>query len=176
MLRTSWFTVVAIAAATWLGASDALAQATVAPADGGFRVVFPVPPEEKPIESADALGPVKGVVWVVRADDVAYVVDYADYAHDVEIDSELDADAQNFAQQLAATVTSTARRQVRRAGGGPLPGLDFSVDGAKVSGAGIAVVDGRRAYVAAAVSIKPHDGSAEIDRFLKSFELIAAKR
>lgn len=137
MLGTSSFTLAAVAVATLLGASDALAQATVAPADGGFSAVFPVPPEEKPIQSADGIGPVTGVVWVVRADDVAYVVDYADYAHDVDVDGELDADAQNFAQQLAATVTSSARRQVTRAGAGPLPGLDFSVEGTKVSGAGI---------------------------------------
>ena len=117
-----------------------------------------------------------GTGWVVRAEDVVYVVDYADYAHEVAIDSELDADAQNFAQQLTATVTSSTRRQVTRMSVGPLPGLDFTVDGTAVSGAGLAVVDGRRVYVAAAVSVKPHDGRAEIDRFLKSFELTAAKR
>lgn len=174
MLRTFRFTVVI--AATLLGAAAALAEATVAPTDAGFSIVFPVPPEEKPITSADAIGPVTGMGWIIGDDRVVYVVDYVDYAHDVEVDSELDANAQNFAQQLTATVTSSTRRQVRREGGGPLPALDFAVDGAAVSGAGVAIVDGRRVYVATAVSIKPYDGATEIDRFIKSFELTAAKR
>ena len=117
-----------------------------------------------------------GTGWVVRAEDVVYIVDYDNYAHDVAIDSELDADAQNFAQQLTAMVAARTRRQVTRTGVGPLPALDSTVDGTAVSGAGITVVAGRRLYAAAAVSVKPHDGRPEIDRFLKSFELTAAKR
>jgi hypothetical protein len=59
--------------------------------------------------------------------------------------------------------------------GDELPALEFTVESDKLTGSCLSVVDSRRSYVVVGCSLKPHNGQAGIDRFLKSLNLSAKK-
>jgi hypothetical protein len=160
----------AVAVAAMIAASAAFAASMVTPAKGGFSIEFPAPPEEKSLDEKSG-APVTGKVWSVRDKDVLFFTDYVDYSHAVDAEGEMRANAKNFAGTFQGKLTSSKPRKFKRPSGATLSGIEFTFDAPTVAGAGLSVVDGRRSYVAAAVSIKPYDGSAEIERFLKSFQL-----
>lgn len=172
MIARLWTAALATVVALLGGIAVALAATMVAPEGAGFAVTFPAPPERKSVDIKVAGDPVTGAVWSAGADGVNYFVDYVDYAHDIAAANELAANAKNFAASFRGRVTSRQRLNFKRSGE-TLPGLRFTFEGPTTTGAGVAVVAGRRSYVAAAVSVKPHRDDGEVDRFLKSFRLTA---
>ena len=166
-----WTRSLAGAAALLSGIAAAVAASAIAPKAGGFTVTFPVAPEQKTVDTKGD-DPVTGEVWSAGANGVVYFVDYVDYTHAIDAEGELAANAKNFAASFKGHVTSGRKRSFKRSGE-TLPGLRFTFEGPTVAGIGVTAVAGRRSYVAAAVSVKPHDGRAEIESFLKSFRLTA---
>ena len=137
--------------------------------EGGYTVAFPA----KPTESVEVEGNARTVLNTVTHDNVGYAVAHVDYEVDLKDDQEFDANLANIAKPFGASVTGRKRMKITRGPGDQLPAEEFVFESDSVAGKGLTILDGRRAYTAAAFGFKPHDRKAAVDRFMKSFKLKA---
>lgn len=140
-------------------------------ADGGYSIEFPVEPEKKDW----AVGNAHGSIYTVVSDNVIYMSAHAVYDQDVDANRELEANATSLAKEIDAKATEKKSTRFIRARGDELPALMCIMESDKVLGRCLSVADGRRFYLVGGFSVKPDNGQAEIDRFLKSFKLAPKK-
>lgn len=156
-----------VAAALIAACSVGVAVYAFTSTEGGYTVAFPA----KPSESVEIEGNARTVVNTLTHDNVGYAVAHVDYDVDIKDDQEFDANLANIAKPFAASVKSRKRLKITRGPGDQLPAEEFVFEGDTVSGRGLTILDGRRAYTAAAFGFKPHDRLAAVDKFMKSFKL-----
>lgn len=156
------------------GLALALADAATAlyqfsSADGGYAIAFPIAPKEQ----LDNKGGMRSVMNTLTHDNAFYGIIHVDYEADFKPNDELESNVNNYLREISATATLRRKTKFTRGPGDKLSAEEFSYENDKVTGKGIVVVDGRRAYMAAAFGIKPHDRRAKVDQFLKSLKLSA---
>ncbi len=159
----------AVAAAVLLVPTTLNADVPFTPAKGGYTVVFP----EKPMEKEVGLSPnVKTTVYSVNRDDAAFLAGYTEYKENMDADKELAADVQSFVTNIPAQMTERKRSVIKLQNGVSAEQVEFSFDGEKAAGRGIAIMTTpRTAIKIAAMSIKPAGKHAGVDEFVKSFKL-----
>jgi hypothetical protein len=159
----------AVAAAVLLAPGALHAETPFTPAKGGYSVTFPGKPQEKEV----SLSPqVKSTVYSVNRDDAAFLAGYTEYTQDMDVDKELAADVQSFVTSLPARMTERKRSAVKLANGTSVERVEFSFDGDKTAGRGVAIMTGPRSSVMiAGLSMKPAGKPADVDEFVKSFKL-----
>jgi hypothetical protein len=149
--------------------SIAVAGATITSADTGYSVTFPVQPKKE-------LSTEKGVnlaLYIVRDGDNIFAAQEGFYPAIKDVQAELETDLVNFAKQLSSEITSKRNADFITTAGTTLPARQFSFDGPKFAGKGIAVASGRCSCIVmvAATSVKPNGKNAANDRFLSSFKI-----
>ena len=159
----------AVAAAVLFMPAALNAEVPFSPAKGGYTVVFPGKPEEKEV----ALSPqVKSTVYSVNRDDAAFLAGYTEYTQDMDVDKELAADVQSFVISIPAQMTERKRSAIKLPDGTSAERVEFSFDGEKSAGRGVAIMrTPRSSIMIAALSIKPAGKPADVDAFVKSFKL-----
>ncbi len=159
----------AVAAAVLLAPGTLGAQAPFTPAKGGYTVTFPAKPQEKEV----ALSPqVKSTVYSVNRADAAFLAGYTEYTQDMDTGKELAADVQSFITSLPARMTARKSSVIKLASGASAERVEFSFDGEKTAGRGVAVMTGPRSSVMiAGLAMKPVGKPADVDAFVKSFKL-----
>ena len=149
--------------------SIAVAGATITSADTGYSVTFPVQPKKE-------LSTEKGVnlaLYIVRDGDNIFAAQEGFYPEIKDVQAELEADLANFVKQLDSEITSKRNADFITTAGTNLPARQFSFEGPKFAGKGIAVASNRCTCVviAAATSIKPNGKNALNEKFLASFKI-----
>ena len=159
----------AAAAAVLLMPAALCAEVPFTPAKGGYTIVFPEKPQEKEV----ALSPsVKSTIYSVNRDDGAFLAGYTEYDADMNVDKELAADVQSFVTSIPAQITERKRSAIKRLDGTSVERVEFSFDGEKSAGRGVAIMTSPRSSImVAALSIKPAGKPASVDEFVKSFKL-----
>jgi hypothetical protein len=151
-------------------ANTAKSPVQITSEEGGYSLEYPAQPEKKDLAQKGS----HGSTYVVMSDNVIYTSGHVVYEQDVGVDSELEGNATNVAKEIDAKVTEKKPTRFIRARGDELPALECTIESDKLLGRCLSVVDGRRSYVVGGFSMKPHNGQAEIDRFLKSFKLASS--
>jgi hypothetical protein len=149
--------------------SIAVAGATITSADTGYSVTFPVQPKKQ-------LSTEKGVnlaLYLVRDGDNIFAAQEGFYPEIKDVQAELEADLANLVKQLDAELTSKRNADFITTAGTTLPARQFSFDGPKFAGKGIAVSSGRCTciIIVAATSVKPNGKNAPNEKFLSSFKI-----
>ena len=149
--------------------SIAVAGATITSADTGYSVTFPVQPKKE-------LSTEKGVnlaLYLVRVGDNIFASQEGFYPEIKDVQAELEADLANLVKQLDAEVTSKRNADFITTAGTPLPARQFTFEGTKFAGKGIAVASGRCTCIilVAATSVKPNGKNAPNEKFLSSFKV-----
>ena len=159
----------AIAAAVLLVPAGLSAQVAFTPAKGGYTIVFP----EKPQEQEVALSPtVKETVYSVNRGDASFLAGFTEYQNDMDVEKELVADVQSFVQQIQAQMTGRTRSIIKLLNGTRAEQVEFSFEGEKSAGRGIAIMTSPRSSIMiAGLSVKPAGKLADVDEFVKSFKL-----
>ncbi len=159
----------AIAAAVLLVPAGLSAQVAFTAAKGGYTIVFP----EKPQEQEVALSPsVKETVYSVNRGDASFLAGYTEYQSDVDAAKELEADVQSFVVQIHAQMGGRKRSILKLANGTNVEQVEFTFDGEKSAGRGIAIMTTPRSSIMIAGLItKPGGKPADVDAFVKSFKL-----
>ena len=97
---------------------------------------------------------------------------YTEYDADMNVDKELAADVQSFVTSIPAQITERKRTAIKRPDGTSVERVEFSFDGEKSAGRGVAIMTSPRSSIMiAALSIKPAGKPASVDEFVKSFKL-----
>ncbi len=163
------FASLTLAAAVLLAPGALSAEAPFTPAKGGYTVVFPAKPQEKEV----ALSPqVKSTVYSVNRDDAAFLAGYTEYTENMDVDKELAADVQSFVTSLPAQMTERKRSVVKLTNGTSVERVEFSFEGEKTAGRGVAVMTSPRSSVMiAGLAMKPAGKPADVEEFVKSFKL-----
>jgi hypothetical protein len=145
------------------------AEVPFTPAKGGYTIVFPDKPQEKEV----ALSPqVKSTVYSVNRADGAFLAGYTEYTEDMDVDKELAADVQSFVTSLPAQMTERKRSAVKLANGTSVERVEFTFEGEKTAGRGVAVMTSPRSSIMiAGLASKPGGKPADVDEFVKSFKL-----
>jgi outer membrane protein OmpA-like peptidoglycan-associated protein len=138
--------------------------------EGDYSVDYPDQPEKKDW----GVGNDHGSLYIAVLANVIYMSGYSVYNQDVDADRELEANTTSFAKEIHAKVTEKKRTRFVRAPGDELPALECTVESDKALGRCLSVVDGRRFYIVSGLSVKPQNGEAAIDLFLKSFKLASS--
>ncbi len=138
--------------------------------EGDYSLDYPDQPEKKDW----AVGNAHGSLYIAVLANVIYMSGYSVYNQDVDPDRELEANTTSFAKEIHAKVTEKKRTRFVRAPGDELPALECTVESDKALGRCLSVVDGRRFYIVSGLSVKPQNGEAAIDLFLKSFKLASS--
>jgi outer membrane protein OmpA-like peptidoglycan-associated protein len=136
--------------------------------EGGYSLDYPDQPEKKDWANAH------GSLYIAVLANVVYMSGYSVYDQDVDGDRELEANTTSFAKEMGVKVTEKKPTRFVRARGDELPALECTVESDKALGRCLSVVDGRRFYIVGGFSVKPQNGEAGIDRFLKSFKLASS--
>ncbi len=159
----------ATAATVLLVPAGLSAQVAFTPAKGGYTIVFP----EKPREQEVALSPsVKETVYSVNRGDASFLAGYTEYQSDVDAAKELEADVQSFVVQIHAQMGGRKRSILKLANGTNVEQVEFTFDGEKSAGRGIAIMTTPRSSIMiAGLFTKPGGKPADVDEFVKSFKL-----
>jgi hypothetical protein len=149
--------------------SVAVAGATITSADTGYSVTFPVQPRKE-------LTTEKGVniaLYLVRDGDNIFASQEGFYPEIKDVQAELEADLANLVKQMDSQLTSKRNADFITTAGTSLPGRQFSFEGTKFAGKGIAVASGRCSCIimAVATSVKPNGKNALNEKFLASFKI-----
>jgi hypothetical protein len=152
-----------------LSPSVAVAGATITSADTGYSVTFPVQPRKE-------LTTKKGLnlaLYLVRDGDNIFASQEGFYSEIKDVQAELEADLAKFAKQLDSEITFKRNADFITTAGTALPARQFSFEGPKFAGKGIAVASGRCTCIimVAATSIKPNGKNVANDKFLSSFKI-----
>jgi hypothetical protein len=145
------------------------AEVPFTPAKGGYTIVFPDKPQEKEV----SLSPdVKETVYSVNRDDAAFLAGFTEYTQDMDIEKELVGDVQSFVTSLPAQLTERKRTMVKLANGTMVQQVEFTFEGEKSAGRGVAVMmTPRSSIMVAGLAMKPAGKPADVDEFVKSFKL-----
>jgi hypothetical protein len=152
-----------------LSPSVAVAGATITSADTGYSVTFPVQPRK-------TLTKEKGVslaLYLVRDGDNIFASQEGFYSEIKDVQAELEADLANFVKQLDSEITSKRNADFITTAGKTLRARQFSFEGTKFAGKGIAVASGRCTCIimVAATSVKPNGKNVLNEKFLSSFKI-----
>ena len=152
-----------------LSPSVAVAGATITSADTGYSVTFPVQPKKE-------LSTEKGVnlaLYLVREGDNIFASQEGFYSEIKDVQAELEADLAKFVKQLDSEITFKRNADFVTTAGTTLPARQFSFEGKKFAGKGIAVASGRCTCIimVAATSIKPNGKNVPNEKFLSSFKI-----
>ena len=139
-------------------------------ADGGYSIAFPAGPQEQVNEDDKA----RTVLNALNHDNGYYAVVHVDNKIDLKLNDELEGNISKFTEQINAPTQLRRKKKVVRGPGDELPAEEFTFESEELVGKGIVIVDGRRTYMVAAFSVKPHDRKAAVDRFIKSFKFQVA--
>ena len=108
----------------------------------------------------------KTTVYSVNHSDASFLSGYTEYAKNVDLGVELQADIDAFVKSIGAEVTGQKRTDLITAASGRMPRIDFTFEGEKLSGRGIAIVTTPRSVIMVQpLSVKPN-GLQEVDRFV----------
>ena len=145
------------------------AEVPFTPAKGGYTIVFP----DKPLEKEVALSPdVKETVYSVNRSDAAFLAGFTEYSQAMDVEKELVADVQSFVTSLPAQMVERKRSAVKLADGTSVMQVEFSFEGEKSAGRGVAVMTTPHSSIMiAGLSMKPSGKPADVDEFVKSFKL-----
>ena len=159
----------AIAAAVLLVPAGLSAQVAFTPAKGGYTIVFP----EKPQEREVALSPdVKETVYSVNRGDASFLAGFTEYEKDMDAAKELEADVQSFVVQIQAHMGGRKQTIVKLANGTNAEQVEFTFDGEKSAGRGIAIMTTPRSSIMiVGLFTKPDGKPTDVDEFVKSFKL-----
>ena len=159
----------AAAAAALLLPAALCAEVPFTPAKGGYTIVFPEKPQEKEVAlSPRSNRPSIPSIATMRA----FLAGYTEYTQDMDVDKELAADVQSFVTSIPAQMTERKRTAIKLPDGTSVERVEFSFDGEKSAGRGVAIMTSPRSSVmVAALSIKPAGKPADVDEFVKSFKL-----
>jgi hypothetical protein len=135
--------------------------------DGGYSAVFPI----KPTEDIDNNASYRTVTELADDGITIWATGHTVYAHDIDPATELQASAAAFAKDLHGVVLGQKSISFSRGRADKLPGMEFTVEGDKLHGKGLTVVDGSRVLLIIAVCRKPNDRPTEIEHFLKTLKI-----
>ncbi len=138
--------------------------------EGGYSLEYPAQPEKRDLGVQNA----RGSLYIVASDNVIYASACTIYNQDIDPEHEMQADATGVAEQMHAKVTQKKSTRFIRAPGDELPALETIVESDKALGRCLSVVDRRRSYAVCGFAVKPNNGEAAIDHFLKSFKLASS--
>jgi len=138
---------------------------------GRFSVLMPGPGEPKDEAETKAdpkLGSYTTHLYLQKTDRGLFMAGWADYAPTVRLDvqGELAANRDNFARGVEARVTS--ERPITL---GDSPGIEFTAESEQATFKSRVYVVGQRPYMIIAATLKGQEGSANVERFLASFQL-----
>ncbi len=163
------FSKLAIVAGVLLVPAGLSAQVAIAPAKGGYTIVFPEKPQEQEVALSQS---VTETVYSVNRGDASFLVGFTEYQDDMDAGKELEADVQSFVVQIHAQMTGRKRTIVKRANGANAEQVEFTFEGEKLAGRGIAIMTTPRSSIMIAGLIaKPEGKPADVDAFVKSFKL-----
>ena len=138
---------------------------------GRFSVLMPGPGEPKD-ESAIRTDPKVGAytthMFLQKTDKGLFLAGWVDYAPDVRLDvqGEIAANRDNFVKGVEARVTSEHPITL-----GDSPGIEFIAESAQATFKSRVYVVGQRPYMIIAATLKGQEDSANVERFLASFQL-----
>ena len=143
---------------------------------GRFSVLMPGPrePEDRPDTKTDPkFGQFTTHRFVQKTDKGLFWVGWSDYAPDLRLDvqGELAANRDSLVKHLNARVTS--ERPITL---GDSPGIEFTAESEQATFKSRVYVVGQRPYMVIAATLKGLEDSANVERFLASFQLKAAGR
>jgi hypothetical protein len=149
--------------------SIAVAGATITSADTGYSVTFPVQPKKE-------LSTDKGVnlaLYLVRVGDNIFASQEGFYPAIKDVQVELETDLANFVKQLDSEITSRRNADFITTAGTTLPARQFSFEGTRFAGKGIAIASNRCSCIimVAGTSVKPNGINALNEKFLASFKI-----
>jgi hypothetical protein len=138
---------------------------------GRFSVLMPGPGEPKDdakTTTDSRIGPYTTHLFLQKTDKGLFLAGWVDYAPGVRLDvqGELAANRENFVKGLDARVTSEHAVKL-----GDSPGVEFVAENADATFKSRVYVVGRRPYMIAAVTFKGLDDSANVEKFLASFQV-----
>ena len=163
------FSKLAVAAAVLLVPSVLYAEVPFTPAKGGYTIVFPEAPKEKEVPLSPE---VKSTVYSVNRDDAAFLAGFTEYNQNMDVDKELAADVQSFVTSIPAKMVERKRSVLKMPDGTSVERVEFSFDGEKSAGMGVAVMTTPRSSIMiAGLTIKPAGKPADVEQFVKSFKL-----
>ena len=157
-----------VATAAVVGSLGLNAEEARSPLKGGYTIAFPQKPDEREVAPSSNS---KTTVYSVNHSDASFLSGYTEYAKNVDLGVELQADIDAFVKSIGAEVTGQKRTDLITAASGRMPRIDFTFEGEKLSGRGIAIVTTPRSVImVSALSVKPN-GLQEVDRFVDSFQI-----
>ncbi len=159
----------AIAAAVLLVPAGLSAQVAFAPAKGGYTISFPEKPQEQEVALSQT---VKETVYSVNRGDASFLAGFTEYQNDMDAAKELEADVQSFVVQIHAQMGGRKRSILKLANGTSAEQVEFTFDGEKSAGRGIAIMTTPRSSImVVGLVTKPGGKPADVDEFVKSFKL-----
>jgi len=149
--------------------SIAVAGATINSAGSGYSVTFPVQPKK---QSSSEKG-VNSTIYVVRDGDNIFASSETLYPEIKDVQSELEADLANYVKGINSKLVSERKADFITSAGTPLPARQFTFEGEKLAGKGIAVASDRCTCVVIVIAgnIKPNGENAPNEKFLSSFKI-----
>jgi hypothetical protein len=138
---------------------------------GRFSVLMPGPGEprdESETKTNPKLGTYTTHLFLQKTDKGLFMAGWADYAPEVRLDvqGEMAANRDNFAKGVQARVTSE-----RPIALGDSPGIEFTAESEQATFKSRVYVVGQRPYMVIAATLKGLEDSANVERFLASFQL-----
>jgi hypothetical protein len=138
---------------------------------GRFSVLMPGPgdpKDESETKTDPRLGSYTTHLFLQKTDKGLFMAGWADYAPTVRLDvqGELAANRDNFTKGVEARVTS--ERPVTL---GDSPGIEFTAESAQATFKSRVYVVGQRPYMVVAATLKGLEDSANVERFLSSFQV-----